>query len=55
MLFNLDNNPLGIITNKRHQLLVKSDTLKLLLEKHINNNIFNNVNLSYSKPNDWRK
>ena len=52
ILFNLDNIPLGILVNKKHQLLVKSSALKLLLEKHINNNIFANINISYSKANE---
>ena len=49
MLFNLDNIPLGILIKKAHQLLVKSDTVKLLLDNHINNNIYDNINISYNK------
>ena len=52
MLFNLDNIPLGILIKKAHQLLVKSDTVKLLLVNHLNNNIYNNINISYNKSSE---
>ena len=52
LLFNPYNTPLGLIVKKTNQILVNNDILNLLFEKHLDQNLYSDICISYNKIND---
>ena len=49
LLFNPFNTPLGLIVKKTHQILVNNDILNLLIENHLEQNLYADICIPYNK------